>query len=204
MPGCDMARTLNDTKRSAILNAARAIFCRDGYEIAKMSDIASEAGVASGTLYLYFKSKEALACAIGEDFFKRLSEQFGEVVKNFRGPESVEMLLDWAMQVATQEQDVLALPEQAAPSIEMSESRSLLLNQLTDVLANLMSQGLVRRYSDPHTLAEFVLLTIKWVIKGQCHNHRVSEVKSTAILVLQHALFDDLTLTADRLIQSKK
>jgi|694.fasta_scaffold110028_2 AcrR family transcriptional regulator len=199
-----MARTLDETKRAAILAAARATFCRDGYEAAKMSDIAAEAGVASGTLYLYFKSKEALASAIGEDFFKRLSEQFGEIVKNFRGPESVEMLFDWAMQVATQERDVLSLPDQAAPTAEVPESRMVLLNQLTEVLADLMSQGLVRRYNDPQTLAEFVLLTIKWVVKGQCHNHRVDEVKATAILVLQHALFDDLTLAANRLIQSNQ
>lgn len=199
-----MARTLDETKRVAIMNAARITFCRDGYEAAKMSDIAAEAGVASGTLYLYFKSKEALACAIGEDFFKRLSEQFGEIVKNFRGPESVEMLLDWAMEVATQERDVLALPEQVAPSGDTSDSRMVLLSQLTEVLAGLMAQGLVRRYSDPQTLAEFVLLTIKWVVKGQCHNHRVDEVKGTAILVLQHALFDDLTLAANRLIQANK
>jgi AcrR family transcriptional regulator len=199
-----MVRTLNETKRAAILTAARVTFCRDGYENAKMSDIAAEAGVASGTLYLYFKSKEALASAIGEDFFKRLSEQFGQIVKDFRGPEGVEMLLDWAMQVAEQNRDVLSLPDQVVPTPEASESRMTLLNQLTEVLANLMSSGLIRQYKDPMTLAEFVLLSIKWVVKGQCHNHRVSEVKSTAVLVLQHALFDDLTLTANRLLQSKQ
>lgn len=169
-----------------------------------MSDIAAEAGVASGTLYLYFKSKEALASAIGEDFFKRLSEQFGDVVKNFRGPESVEMLLDWALQIAEQERDVLSLPDQNPPSAETSESRSTVLKQLTEVLETLMSRGVVRKYKDSETLAEFVLLTIKWVVKGQCHNHRMSETRGTAVLVLQHALFDDLTLTADRLLQSKK
>jgi len=199
-----MVRTLNATKRAAILTAARTTFCRDGYEAAKMSDIAAEAGVASGTLYLYFKSKEALASAIGEDFFKRLSEQFGQIVRDFRGPEGVEMLLDWALQVAEQERDVLSLPDQGAPTGDETQSRMMFVNQLTEVLATLMSRGLIRQYKDPSTLAQFVLLTIKWVVKGHCHNHRVEEIKGTAILVLQHALFDDLTLAADRLLQSKK
>lgn len=199
-----MVRTLNETKRAAILTAARTTFCRDGYEAAKMSDIAAEAGVASGTLYLYFKSKESLASAIGEDFFQRLSEQFGQVVQDFRGPEGVEMLLDWAMQVAEQERDVLSLPEQTAPNNDHTHTRMTFVNELTVVLTNLMSRGLIRQYKDPSTLAEFVLLTIKWVVKGHCHNHKVHETKESAVLVLQHALFDDLTLAADRLLQSKK
>ena len=53
-----MARTLDPLKRTNILKVARAIFMRDGYSSAKMSDIASEAGVAPGTLYLYFDSKK--------------------------------------------------------------------------------------------------------------------------------------------------
>lgn len=36
------------------------IFERDGFDAAKMSDIATEADVAKGTLYLYFDSKDAL------------------------------------------------------------------------------------------------------------------------------------------------
>ena len=43
-----------------IVEAALKIFDRDGFEAAKMSDIADEAGVAKGTLYLYFDTKADL------------------------------------------------------------------------------------------------------------------------------------------------
>lgn len=45
-------------KREAILRAAVKIFARKGYFNSKVSDIASEAGIADGTVYLYFKSKD--------------------------------------------------------------------------------------------------------------------------------------------------
>lgn len=43
-----------------IVQAALKVFERDGYEAAKMEDIAHEAEVAKGTLYLYFDTKAAL------------------------------------------------------------------------------------------------------------------------------------------------
>lgn len=48
-----------DTKEK-ILIAARNIFGQKGFYETKMDDIAREAGIAKGTLYLYFKSKEEL------------------------------------------------------------------------------------------------------------------------------------------------
>ena len=47
-------------KREAILRAGTAVFARNGYFNAKVADIAREAGVADGTVYLYFKSKEEI------------------------------------------------------------------------------------------------------------------------------------------------
>ena len=51
-------------KREAILRAAIGVFARAGYFNAKVADIAREAGVADGTVYLYFKSKEEILHSI--------------------------------------------------------------------------------------------------------------------------------------------
>jgi|ERR1035437_9587030 TetR/AcrR family fatty acid metabolism transcriptional regulator len=47
-------------KREAILRAAIKVFARNGYFNSKVSDIAGEAGIADGTVYLYFKSKDEI------------------------------------------------------------------------------------------------------------------------------------------------
>lgn len=64
------ARSLNSArapvadKREAILRAATRVFARNGYFNSKVADIASDAGVADGTVYLYFKSKEEILHSI--------------------------------------------------------------------------------------------------------------------------------------------
>jgi AcrR family transcriptional regulator len=47
-------------RRQAILEAALAVFAEHGYEAARLDEVARRAGMAKGTLYLYFKDKEAL------------------------------------------------------------------------------------------------------------------------------------------------
>src|SRR5437667_1275842 len=54
-------------KRERILDAAERSFARHGFFAAKVSDVAKEAGVADGTIYLYFKSKDDLLISLFED-----------------------------------------------------------------------------------------------------------------------------------------
>lgn len=53
-------------KREAILRAATRVFAESGYFNSKVADIARVAGVADGTVYLYFKSKEDILHSIFE------------------------------------------------------------------------------------------------------------------------------------------
>ena len=57
--------TGND-KRSRILDAAQSLFLRYGVKRTALDDVVREAGIAKGTLYLYFDSKDALFAAIAE------------------------------------------------------------------------------------------------------------------------------------------
>src|SRR5579862_1687364 len=47
-------------RRDAILNAALDEFSQQGFEAARLDDVAKRAGVAKGTIYLYFRDKESL------------------------------------------------------------------------------------------------------------------------------------------------
>lgn len=51
-------------KREAILGAATKVFAKKGYFSSKVADIAGEAGIADGTVYLYFKSKDDILHSI--------------------------------------------------------------------------------------------------------------------------------------------
>jgi len=66
--------TRNGIKRDAILTAAQKVFARHGYHDARTSDIAREAGVAEGTLYNYFPSREDIFLCLFEDRWKSFTE----------------------------------------------------------------------------------------------------------------------------------
>jgi len=53
-------RLAPEARRAAILRAALGVFAERGFEAARLDDVAARAGVAKGTLYLYFRDKEAL------------------------------------------------------------------------------------------------------------------------------------------------
>lgn len=59
-----LARTVITDKREAILRAAIKVFAGKGYFNSKVADIAGEAGIADGTVYLYFKSKDEILHSI--------------------------------------------------------------------------------------------------------------------------------------------
>jgi AcrR family transcriptional regulator len=74
--------------RAAILVAARAVFAELGYEAASVRDIIGRTGLASGTFYNYFRSKEEIAAAVASDAALRLRPLLRherEQARDFRG-----------------------------------------------------------------------------------------------------------------------
>jgi TetR/AcrR family fatty acid metabolism transcriptional regulator len=53
-----MAKRRTDDKRQRILDAAVQVFARKGFFASRISDVATAAGIADGTVYLYFESKD--------------------------------------------------------------------------------------------------------------------------------------------------
>lgn len=67
--------------RQAIIEAAIRIFGRTGFRDTKITDIAAEAGVATGTLYNYFSSKEDIFSSILDDGRERLATLLAEPLR---------------------------------------------------------------------------------------------------------------------------
>lgn len=67
-------RTVKDaeTRKNEILDVAEKLFAQKGFESASTNDILSAVGIARGTLYYHFKSKEDIMDAIIDRFTKRI------------------------------------------------------------------------------------------------------------------------------------
>ncbi len=66
--------------RRALLEAARRCFERQGYAGTVVADIAREAGVAHGTVYVHFTGREAVADALLEDFNDALARELAPLL----------------------------------------------------------------------------------------------------------------------------
>src|SRR5947209_3933413 len=66
-----------DQMRRKLLRSARKIFARDGFEAARLEDIAADAGHTRGAFYAHFESKEQL-------FFALLEQQIFERLNNLQ------------------------------------------------------------------------------------------------------------------------
>ena len=63
-------------KPQQIIEAAIRVFARSGYYNSRVSDIAREAGIASGTIYLYFKTKDEILVTL---FRERMAAFVGQL-----------------------------------------------------------------------------------------------------------------------------
>jgi|MudIll2142460700_1097286.scaffolds.fasta_scaffold52550_2 TetR/AcrR family fatty acid metabolism transcriptional regulator len=71
-------------KRERILAAAERVFARRGFFASRVSEIAKDAGVADGTIYLYFKSKDDLLISLFENRMKQVNETLRTAIANER------------------------------------------------------------------------------------------------------------------------
>lgn len=65
-------RTRSGDKRGDILKASIDIFSRQGFDTAKVASIAHEAGIATGSVYLYFQGKDEILDCLFEEFWDNL------------------------------------------------------------------------------------------------------------------------------------
>ena len=69
-----------DDTRERVIDAAQAIFARDGYAGASMREIADRVGIQRPSLFYHFKNKEALFVAAHEQVFTRIAPLFQEML----------------------------------------------------------------------------------------------------------------------------
>ena len=73
-------QVLTDLRRSEIIEAALKVFARKGFHHSRTEDVAAQANIAKGTLYLYFDSKDAIYDAALQHALDALSELSDERV----------------------------------------------------------------------------------------------------------------------------
>ena len=132
-------------KRERILEAAIKVFAAEGFYNAKVSQIAHQAGVADGTIYLYFKSKDDLLINLFEDRMERVNANLREAIDTeSTAVARLKRIVKLHLQLVEQNRD-------------MAEVISVELRQ---------SSKFIREYSNPK-FAEFLRTIAGAVVEGQ-------------------------------------
>ncbi|MEL6197181.1 MAG: TetR/AcrR family transcriptional regulator [Pseudomonadota bacterium] len=75
-----------EERPSQILEASLEVFGEKGFHASRIDDVAERAGIAKGTVYLYFDSKEALFEAAVRERFGERAEEIEALIATYEGP----------------------------------------------------------------------------------------------------------------------
>ncbi len=131
-------RKKEGNKEKDILEAAVRIFAEQGYHNAKISHVADEARVATGSIYVYFKNKEDILLKIFEEIWRPLYLELKKISTNRKltAIEKIEFLIDLVFD--------FFIENPARAIVFVNEQNHLLKNtevQFTDYYEKFMSLG---------------------------------------------------------------
>lgn len=120
----------NRPKYKQIIDAAVVVIAENGYHQAQVSRIAKQAGVADGTIYLYFKNKEDILISLFHEKMGYFVEQIEEEIKGKdTAGEKLLVLIQKHFNILS-EDDKLAVVTQ----LELRQSNKELRLRINDVL----------------------------------------------------------------------
>ncbi len=138
-------------KSNAILDAARTHFAVHGFEATKLSNVARDAGVAVGTIYLRYEGKAELLAGV----LDRTEAAFGDAMNSSEiwsapFPQRFGMIVSAIFSTAQKEADLAKLMALASYTAQpSSEDKPRLLLKIEEHIRDGMDRGELRTDIDP-------------------------------------------------------
>jgi TetR/AcrR family transcriptional regulator, fatty acid metabolism regulator protein len=179
-------------KRGRILDAAIKMFAERGFHTATVAEIARAAGVADGTIYLYFKSKEDLLLRLFDEKMTELTaEARAEVEGQRTAPEKLRRFIQLHLSLVERNPDLASVLivelRQSAQFLRAADRNKLAA--YVDVIAEVVRAGQQSGELDgtisPGTVKRAIFgaldeLALAWLVSG-----RRTPLKKTAAEVAE-------------------
>jgi len=183
------------SKRERILRAATDVFARNGYFNAKVSEIAKAAGVADGTIYLYFDGKEDLLVTIFREHTRNYLQSLEREMATINRPEErLRVAIRHHLETLGRDRNLAIVAQ-----VELRHSlkfMSLLsqqevadyLNMLRKIVEHGQTEGTFRRNLHPQLVAKSVFgildeMVTSWILSEKEHS-LVDQADQIADLIL--------------------
>ena len=163
----------NPEKREQILRAALRAFAKKGFYNTRVSEIAGEAGVADGTIYLYFKSKDDILISLFEDRMEWINERLRCELESCDGSvvEQLRNFVHLHFRLAVEHRDLAEFI-----TVELRQSAKF-----------------VKEYENPR-FADYLKMLHAIIEKGQRHNVVRSDLDSRLITRALFGALDEVLL----------
>lgn len=165
-------------KRERILRAATRVFARKGFYATRVSEIAKAAGVADGTIYLYFKNKDDVLISIFADRITKLIAFLRDEIAKAQGiEEKVRVVVELQLGLLEEHRDLAEVV-----TVNLRQSSRLLkqyaaplfseyLDLIAGVIAEGQREGVLRTDVSPRVVARGLWgaldgLALTWALGG--------------------------------------
>ena len=156
--------TKQEAKREKIISTAIEVFSKEGFHGSKITKIAELSGIATGSIYLYFKNKEQILEEIFLRVWTDISERFKDLIADnkLNGTEKVtEFVLFLAERVRKNNNIAPIILQEyqfwnASTNSVLKEKIDASLVSISDVLAAGIARGEFRTTLDPKLVTAFL------------------------------------------------
>ncbi len=202
----DAARSLNkhqqktETTKRKLLQAALRTFSRDGFEAARIEDIAHEAGFTRGAFYAHFRSKEDLFFAILEEQANKQVERIRRAVSDSQNPgEQLENIRKYYLQLVSDRRWTILTLEFKLYAIRHPQLRAKLAHMHRSIRTKIKWEGLAGIWPGekrPDWNKHSVRLALQVMLNGLVleRAYDPAEVSQAQTLKLLGELFDFLVV----------
>ena len=139
-----MRKRKNSEKYHRIIKAATKVFAKKGFYPAKISEIAKEAQVADGTIYIYFESKDDILISLFEEQMKIVLENMVAQIAKLKDPaEKFEQFALTHLLLIEQNKDIAEIiqVELRQSSKFMKEYRNDQFIRYLDLIGDIIKEG---------------------------------------------------------------
>ena len=176
IPMTSQAQKIGSDKYQKIIQAATRVFAEKGFYNAKVADVAREANVADGTIYLYFKNKDDLLISIFENSMDTFTGEVQRRIESLQDPaEKLKQFIRLHLDIVRQNQDIAQVLQ-----IELRQSSKFMkeyaatkfrdyLNIISKILEEGQEKGIFKKTISPLILKRAIFgavdeMALEWVL----------------------------------------
>ncbi|MBM7571981.1 TetR/AcrR family fatty acid metabolism transcriptional regulator [Aquibacillus albus] len=172
----------NKPKYTQIIDAAVNVIAENGYHASQVSKIAKKAGVADGTIYLYFKNKEDILVSLFQEkmgiFIEKIEKEINDVDD---AEKKLGILIKMHFNQLAENHDLAIVTQlelrqsNIALRLKINEILKKYLKIIDEIIDAGINQGVFRKELNPRLARQMIFGTIdeiatNWVMKDQKYN----------------------------------